>query len=128
MASAFAEAGLWERAEQTARSVTDPDRQARAMSAMASAFAEAGLWERAEQTAGSIVDSEVRARAYAKIARVGASLLELPDGANWLRLRACRSLATALAAGEWLTAMPAMAKLSPSGVVAVHKALCAVSL
>jgi lipopolysaccharide biosynthesis regulator YciM len=124
----LAEAGLWERAEQTARSITDPDRQARAMSAMASAFAEAGLWERAEQTAGSIVDSEVRARAYAKIARVGASLLELPHGANWLRLRACRSLATALAAGEWLTAMPAMAKLSPSGVAAVYKALCAVSL
>jgi hypothetical protein len=63
-------AELYQQAEQTARAITDPDRQARALADLAEAMARAKLYQRAEQTARTITDPDRQAWALAGLARV----------------------------------------------------------
>ena len=59
---------LADRAEQVARSITDPDDQARALAGVAGRWPAAGDHDRAEQVARSITDPDEQARALASVA------------------------------------------------------------
>src|SRR5262249_45594714 len=78
-------------AEQIARSITDPVRQAQALAEVTRAMAGAGDPDRAEQIARGITTPHLQAQALAQVAEV----VGFPHG--------CRLLGEAFAVGSWLT-------------------------
>ncbi|MEU8067893.1 hypothetical protein AB0C55_30750, partial [Micromonospora humida] len=86
-------------AEQIVRSITDPDQQARALTALAQVVAASGEFDHAEQIARSITHPNQQARALTAL--VG---LAEPTRARSL-------VANALAVGRWTIPLKALARV-----------------
>ncbi|MEH0513399.1 hypothetical protein QBC31_22250 [Streptomyces sp. B21-079] len=110
----MAAAGDHKRAEQIARTITNPYQQAEALAEVAGAVAAAaGDPERAEQIARTITNPDGQARALAEVAKFVA----LP--------RAGHLLGEAFARGSWLTPLPVLAKTYPQEVIRIVNAVYA---
>ncbi|WP_255724434.1 TIR domain-containing protein [Frankia sp. Cj3] len=88
------------RAEQLARAITDPYRQAEALARLAGALAQAGAHDRAEQTAAA---AEQTARAITNPYRQAEALARLAEALAQAGAhdRAEQTAAAALAVGDW---------------------------
>ena len=115
MAQALAQAGQHEQAESAARSITDPNRRASALTAVAQALAQAGQHEQAESVARSITDPNRRASALTAVAQA------LAQTGNTTR---ARSVAAAVSVTErWSVYAGLLLLLEPSAVSTVSE-LC----
>ena len=108
MAGALAAAGQHEQAETVARSITDPDRQARALAAVAGALAGAGRHEQAETVARSITNPGRQAQAQTAVAGALA--------ARGDTRQAHRVASAACAVGQWTTVLELVLSLEPSAL------------
>jgi hypothetical protein len=93
-------------AEQTARSITDPDRQAEALAEVAGALATAGHHEQAEQAARSIIDPNRQAWALTAVAGALARAGD-PQAARCVAAAAC-------VAGSFPVAVRSVLQVDPS--------------
>ena len=91
-----------------ARSITDPDRQARALTEVAGVLAEAGQPEQAETLARSITDQDLQARALTAVAR---ALVARGD-----TRQAHHVASAACAVGRWTTVLELVLSLEPSAL------------
>ena len=118
MAGALARAGQHEQAtevadqaETAARSITDPDWQAKALTAVARALAQAGQHQQAADVARSITDADGQARALVEVAET----LVAREATGQAR----RVASAACAAGRWTTVLGLVLSLEPSAVRAL---------
>ena len=91
-----------------ARSITDPDRQARALAAVAGALAGAGRHEQAETVARSITNPGRQAQAQTAVAGALA--------ARGDTRQAHRVASAACAVGQWTTVLELVLSLEPSAL------------
>jgi len=97
-----------DQAKTAARSITDPDRQAKALTAVARALAQAG---QAADVARSITDADGQARALAEVAET----LVAREATGQAR----RVASAACAARRWTTMLGLVLSLEPSAVGAL---------
>jgi hypothetical protein len=124
VAEALVAAGQQEQAEQVARAITDPDRQAEALARVVEALA-AGQEERAghlgvdaEQVARSLTDPDQQAAALAEVAAAWAKR----EG-NSAQARSRRIVAEILASNLWYQAMPVLTSLDPKITISIGTAI-----
>ena len=96
------------RAETVARSVTDPDRQARALAVVADVLAQAGRHDQAAAVARSITDPDRQAEAAVAMADA------LKVRGNTRQARHVASAACTV--GRWTTVLGLVLSLEPSAV------------
>jgi len=107
LAEAAAAAGDLDRAEEIARTITDPDGRAEALVFLAEAAAAAGHVGRAEEVACAINDPDKQALAFAAVAQETE-----PTYARSF-------IARALALGDWTALLDALVQIQPAVVIAI---------
>jgi hypothetical protein len=103
-------AGEFDRAEATARSITDPYPQATGLAKLAEALAVAGEFDRAEATARSITDPYAQAQVMTRLATFSATAAENS---------VARLIAAAFHLGTWTLPLSALVKHQPAVLAAL---------
>jgi hypothetical protein len=126
LAEVAADSGDYDRAEHLAGTITSPRAKAQALAGLAAALAEtapgraAALADHAVQLAATLPDADITAT----MLHIAKTLAERPHLPAMLHEHACRSLAFTLTRNSsWRDSLAVLAKLQPSALLSVGRAL-----